>query len=55
VGRRRAARESHASPHKSQFTLPKGFTAEEWQLEVDATDHVQVVRLATDPADLKGL
>jgi hypothetical protein len=40
---------------KRAFTLPKGFTADEWQLEVDATDHVQVARLATNEDDLKGL
>lgn len=36
------------------FTLSNEFGAEQWQVEVDSANAVQLVRLATDPEHLKG-
>jgi hypothetical protein len=37
------------------FTLKDGFTADDWQIEVQAPESVQAVRLAMDVRDLKGM
>lgn len=37
------------------FSLKDGFLADDWQIEVQAPESVQAVRLAMDPSDLKGM
>jgi hypothetical protein len=37
------------------FTLKSGFTAEDWQVEIDSNQKVQLVRLAMRMSDLKGI
>lgn len=37
------------------FTLKDGFMADDWQIEVQAPESVQAVRLAMDARDLKGM
>ena len=44
-----------AVANERAFALPSGFVAEDWQIEVSATDSVQSVRLAAKPADLIGV
>lgn len=42
-------------PNRDGFTLPDGFTAEDWQVKVSGANNVQAVRLAPRLQDLKGL
>jgi len=47
--------ESRTVVNDQAFTLQDGFLADDWQIEVQAPESVQAVRLAMDASDLKGL
>jgi hypothetical protein len=47
--------ETRSITNDQQFSLKDGFMADDWQLEVRAPESVQVVRLAMNAANLKGL